>query len=163
MKKHLYILTVITSSLLIPSLSFASPTTTGFYLGAGLGTNYGIIDLFGTHTEVGGFAGNVNLGYQFNRFFAIDSGFSAYIKTGGEEGENVYGGHIAGKVMLPFNNRFNIYGKLGASFLTTIKDTNALVGLYYAAGASYAVTKKVDLDVEASGTTSGFLTFGQIT
>ncbi len=101
----------------------------GFYLEGNIGitnNNYKYLKQF--QTSWGG-----NLGYQFNKHFAIEGN---YINS---RTSNQFG--VAGKVILPVNNKFEVYGKLGYN-------RNAMA----AVGASYYIKPKLSLSYEASYT-----------
>ena len=74
---------------------------------------------------------NANLGYQFNKYFALEAGYSYFGWS------NTYAGIVSNKynysmpdlttkLILPIGNRFNIYAKLGVTYLIgseTISET----------------------------------------
>ena len=99
---------------------------------------------------------NTNFGYMFDRYFAVEAGF-----TGGNN-YFMYDGAVKG--ILPLNNIVDLYGKLGVG----INNYNGLfsnssVGLLYGGGIAFHIAPKWQLHVEdytVSGANPNFLMFG---
>lgn len=126
-----------------------------------------------------GLAGRIAMGYQFNQNFAIEVG---YLQLGDKKVAGVthltseplsgklklqqHAIDLVAKEMVPINNQFNFYGKLGVAYLTTNVDGDfAIPGQTaepnlngytqiarhtfapeVALGASYDLSKNVSLD-----------------
>lgn len=162
MKNGIKLLTVASLFALAPAMSVASPTSSGVYLGANFGGTYAnVAHLFddGSTTVAGGFGANANLGYQINNWFAVEGGFTAYTDMGAN-GQNLYSGHIAGKLMIPFTDRFNIFFKLGAALIGAEGDSSNYGALFFGGGLALALTNQLDIVVQTSGVTQAFFTVG---
>lgn len=141
--------------LLITTTTLASPTQRGVYLEATFGTVYYNEMLIGNFIRSGGFATNLNIGYQLDNYFTVETGASEYTM----EGDNVSSVHIAAKAMVPFSDRFNIFVKLGPG-LAGKSAFKSVAGLFYAIGASLAIGTQLDLTVQTSGVSEFFETVG---
>lgn len=162
MKNGLRLLTAASLFALAPTLALASPTSSGIYLGANFGGTYAnVADIFddGSTTTTGGFGANANLGYQFNNWFGVEGGFSIYTDLG-LFNKNLYSGHLAGKLMIPFTDRFNIFFKLGAAIIGAESQSQTFGALFFAGGLAFAVTNQLDILVQTSGVTQGLFTVG---
>ena len=77
-----------------------------------------------------GLAGRLAIGYQFSPYFAAELG---YLRLANQKGKD-YGStgyaigtktlsqnalDVAAKGILPINDKFNVYGKLGVAYLTS--------------------------------------------
>lgn len=81
-----------------------------------------------------GFAGRAYVGYNFNRFFAIEGGYTQYADTkisnifgvSGDD-QNLSEGAIdtVARLNIPLSKRFSLYGKGGAAFVMTNQITDA--------------------------------------
>ncbi|HLB56017.1 MAG TPA: outer membrane beta-barrel protein [Coxiellaceae bacterium] len=98
------------------NLNSTQQNAPGIFVSANLG--YGLPDLKNTNNS-GGFAWNGSGGYQFDRYFALEAGYTEI------EGKKVLLGvvksncHLSGldllaKLMYPFNRDNNIFVKFGA-------------------------------------------------
>ncbi|MES2141970.1 MAG: outer membrane beta-barrel protein [Pseudomonadota bacterium] len=82
-----------------------------------------------TDVSNNGLAGRLAIGYQFNQNFALEAGYLQLATR------RVYGVELTGisslslqqnvldivaKGIFPINNKFNVYGKLGLAYLTTL-------------------------------------------
>ena len=130
---------------LISTVSVAADTTStasspvdnqhlqGLYIGGGLGMMHyhdeSSDPIFGDDSDSGN-ASNITgfAGYQFNSYFALEAG--AQVLT--SEGTSILNGYAAAKGILPLNNQFDLYGKLGVSIQPI---TSPLFGV----GADYKI------------------------
>jgi len=95
-------------------------SSAGIFLSTGLGagkidpSNSGL-----TSSDLRGFSWFMNAGYQFNPYFALEGGYTAFdgIKilsfNDGPIDNDVYGLSLLGKIMWPIRRHFNIFTKLG--------------------------------------------------
>jgi len=105
-------------------------------------------------TVRGGLGANVNGGYQFNRYFALEGGYTYY-------GHSVNMVDVAAKGIIPITNRFNIFGKIGPGYLfTTGSNSGSTAALFGGIGAAYALTPSLDINIQGAGATEGFFSFG---
>lgn len=133
-----------------------------FYLGIGAGyadTHWDNMvngtTVSGLSVKDNGFAGRVFGGYNFNRFLAIEAGWTylpkAKYQVAGVTTNTLknYAVDLDGKVTAPLVEGFGVYGKLGVGYLhtkgtlsTTFGNTNSIshVGPVVGAGVSYHVT-----------------------
>jgi OmpA-OmpF porin, OOP family len=136
----------------------------GVYFGGNVG--YGQVrvkdDTNSVSVKRNGFSWTIDGGYQFNPNFALEAGFNSFpdVKVDGltimKSNYSVYG---AAKGILPFENGFNIFGKLGVAYahrnidLVIVNEAkSALVG-YGAVGAGYAIADNTEITIQAAGTT----------
>jgi opacity protein-like surface antigen len=153
MKQFSFLLTII-SSFLLANSAFAQDN--GFYTGILLGQSK--IDSTVSNQKVktapvlnsnsntkvsgpaqpsidnDGFAGRAYVGYNFNRYFAIEGGYTQYADTkisnifgvAGDD-ENLSEGAIdtVARLNIPLSKRFNLYGKGGAAFVMANQVTDA--------------------------------------
>jgi OOP family OmpA-OmpF porin len=111
-------------------------------------------------------AGKVFAGYNFDKTWAVEAGYTdygsqsySYLSRGGSGSIHTDSTafYVAGKATMPINDRVSVYGKLGAienrdkirgvgnaSGLRNVIRTN----LYAAVGAEYAINTKVSLLAE---------------
>jgi OOP family OmpA-OmpF porin len=134
----------LTLTLAVAGLAFSTSAyataSNGFYLGLQLGESdsdystsssglndfYGYSSLPGTSIDSNEFAGRVYLGDQFNKFLALELGYS-YL--GNVEFNNIFGfsnadaelrqqaGDLTLKVMLPVTQQFNVFALGGAAYV----------------------------------------------
>ncbi|MEM9242902.1 MAG: outer membrane beta-barrel protein [Pseudomonadota bacterium] len=120
----------------------------GVYIDLGIGTIVAHSDLLIENSSAtGGLSAIGQLGYQINRFLAVETGVQHYW-INGNSGSII---PIVIKGMLPLGDsaRFKLFGKLGGGILlnTAKRGTQPFAGL----GASYAVTSKLDVAAEYQG------------
>ncbi len=177
--KHQLGLTLIASLCLSPLCAFAEipednsldyNKMSGFYLGANAG--YSWLNAAGQHS---GFAGNPYLGYQFNPYIALESGYLHFADStdGFQKNSNNYAVYAALKAILPIGQRVSLYSKLGAAMVsstahgtipsyspgyltpsfgeTSYSDTYYTISPYSAIGTSVALTEHVTLDFQLAG------------
>lgn len=114
----------------------------GFYVGAGAGTN---ILTWGGYGTSGGFAWNANAGYQFNRHFALEGGFTQHYMSGIDNLNSVA---LLAKGIIPFGQSgFSLFGKIGPSYLISAGTASLHGGL----GAAYAVTPSLEVNTQIQG------------
>ncbi|OGT35683.1 MAG: hypothetical protein A3F11_07190 [Gammaproteobacteria bacterium RIFCSPHIGHO2_12_FULL_37_14] len=122
-----------------------------------------------------GFAWNGNVGYQFNSYFALESGYTQFadvlanspipgISSGmlAVENKDNYGIDLLAKGILPINQKFNVFAKAGVMRLHTTQVTSRL-GVFpdssttlasvryvpeFGVGASYNLTHNVALTLQ---------------
>lgn len=151
----------------------ASSDASGIYVGFNGGwgfTNYKnnsfVTDLYfpGKFRKDNGFVGRVNIGYDFNQYFAAEAGYS-YFSNKPNVG-NFSGGNIStqafdlyGKVKFPFVDGVRLFAKLGAGWLlmsSTIPiyqsyNHNANnINVAFGAGVEYSITKNIIAGLEWS-------------
>lgn len=106
-------------------------------------------------------------GYQFNKNFALEGGYfnlgkatysAAYTGGNANAAFKVDGWNLSAVGILPLNEQFSLFGKLGAAY-NTVKasanvgtnsgsDKDSNVGAVYGIGASYNLTKQIALRAE---------------
>lgn len=152
---------VLTAAGLLCSASAYATASDGFYLGLQLGeadANYsnsssGLNDFYGYSSLPGAsvdnqeFAGRAYLGYQFNKFFATELGYS-YL--GNYEFNNIFAisgasaelrqqaGDLTAKVMLPVTKQFNVFALGGLAYVyaspNNISSTAGFLGVQDGSG-----------------------------
>jgi OOP family OmpA-OmpF porin len=113
----------------------------------------------------------LHAGYQFNRNFALEGGYLNLGKanysarfTGGTASAELKtdGWSLSAVGILPLNEQFSLFGKLGAAYNTVkvniaatgpggnaaVSDKDSDVGAVYGLGASYNLTKQIALRAE---------------
>lgn len=134
--------------------ALASPEN-GTYLEGNLGVNYASISIFGyTKSAFGSVAGNVNLGYKFNKYLATEVGYTNY-------GGPLNNLDLALKASLPLqlgDYGSSIFVKAGPAYLFT--NHSHAVRPLFGIGAAYGVTEKLDVNIQSQATGDGFVTFG---
>lgn len=150
-------LTAIALATLSISSAYAAVHESGAYLDLNAGVTYETIYLWGYHYDAFGNVGlNTNLGYQFNRYFAAEAGYTAY-----EEDGVLNNIDLAIKGILPISegeHPVSLFGKIGPAYLFKGGDSTGalLVGI----GGAYQMTDKVDFTLQAQGVTQGFFSLG---
>lgn len=118
-----------------------------------------------------GFTWRTDLGYQFNRYVALETGYTRFADVKASQGNfsetlKNYGIDLLVKGILPINNQWNVFAKAGAVYLHT-KQTASNIGNYItyfnsasgaatddqygpelALGTSYYLTKHVDVSLQ---------------
>ncbi len=155
----------------------ANAAVSGPYVGGQVGwgnTNINNNDIFGNNSGISssidntGVAGRIFAGYQFNPNWAAELGYTRFSDTdinditaygvpvgNGSLREQAF--DLVGKGILPLQNNFNLYGKLGAAYLqgdmsfngsgvSTTGDENKVYPTY-GVGISYDVTPNVPVDL----------------
>ena len=120
-------------------------------------------------TNNNGFVGRVFAGYQINKYFAVEGGYSYFFNKAKSSYNWVYANTstiVAGtvtdevktqafdlllKVIAPVVDSFDLYAKVGPSYMmskhTVTSNTNNF-GVTFGAGADYAITPNVIANVE---------------
>ena len=103
-----------------------------------------------------GFAFRGYGGYQFNKYFAAEFGYTHWAETDvkysnrGESNINTYAFDLSGKIMAPLTMGIDLYAKLGAAYLhsseTVNGDSKGALNVLYGAGASYDITPRLVAD-----------------
>jgi OOP family OmpA-OmpF porin len=94
---------------------------------------------------------NIDLGYQFNKFVAVEGGYigsggTNYSASGGNlvtpinASANISGAEIAAVGFIPLTNNFSLLGKLGATSITESASVNYAGGLASVNGTVTAAT-----------------------
>jgi len=160
-KKHILCLTVASIAGLILATN-ASATAPGAYVGGQLG--YGNTHIFqdetggGTHDT--GLAGRGFVGFQFNPNIAVEGGYTRFKKAtvnGVSGGISASAVDLVAKGIIPLENNFSIFGKLGAAELYEHLNITAMGvnfsktehKLYPTAslGVNYDITPQVSTDL----------------
>lgn len=142
-------------SALLAANTFAYVHENGAYLEGNVGTNFASLSVFGLNaTAFNSVGGNINMGYQLNRYLAPEIGYTYYGTFG------INNVDVAIKGIIPFDNRVSIFGKLGLGYIFAHGDNAALPLL--GAGISYAVSNKWDINAQAQGVTIGFVSIGLV-
>ena len=106
--------------------------------------------------NLSGFAWSGDLGYQFNQYFAVESGYTSFHSFNVPQGTiRTYGIDLLAKGILPINEQFNVFAKAGAMNLYT-KQINTATTLAnhsrivpeFGVGTSYNVNSNVALTLE---------------
>lgn len=94
------------------TLPLSSGVYTDFNAGAGFnGDNFG--SHFNTFSQW--FGASADLGYKVNMFFGLEVGAAHYpdAVVGNEKNTGTLGWDVAGKIIMPFDNGVELFGKLG--------------------------------------------------
>lgn len=161
MKLKIYLSLVI---LCFSGAIFADPEVythrAGMYVEGNVGTlakNYNFI--WFSHTSVGGLGENVNIGYQFNPFAALEVGGSYYDFNNNKHTNNGLGvADLVFKGIVPLTERAALFAKAGGGLAS-----KGVGGTFYAGvGASYAVTQNLDVSIQMNGPILGIVNVGLI-
>ncbi len=154
-----YILTIMLSGLMVSALAVQpqAENTSGAYINANAGI--GILQYLPT----GSFVFSANAGYNFNRAFAVEGGWTNLASS--QFGATAYDNFVdvAVKGTLPLSNVFSLYGRLGVGInytsfngtasgagsncLCSSQGANNFAGLA-GIGASFALSRHFDLRLE---------------
>lgn len=110
----------------------------------------------------GGWTGNINAGYNFNKAFAVEGGYNVFASTQystASAATNII--DVAAKGILPLGDIFSLYGRLGLGLgfdswsgtaptgcpICSASSTSYALGLA-GVGASFALDKHFDLRIE---------------
>jgi len=177
------------STLALSTASIAGGTTTiapdnnmdngdaaGFYIGANIG--YGDVDVNlpsvpGITTSNRGVAWSAELGYQFNRYVALEVGGMRFADltakvNGTDESAKVTTGafDVLVKGIYPISDQFNVFAKAGIAVLVhsevlsgggtsiTTVDNNTQVVPMFALGFGYNITRNWSINLQGVATTS---------
>lgn len=153
----------------MPAAPVAVASDTGIYLGlsGGFGmTNWKNMDgVTGNVSNDNGFVGRAFLGYNINRYFAIEAGYSYFFNQVSTVLNTTLGiGKIKTQAVdaffkgnLPVVDNFDLYAKLGAGWLFTQNNPWANSGsggnsnninVAFGAGADYYITPNVIANIE---------------
>lgn len=166
----------------------------GFYVGASVGQSkskltsafdtdpfsndvYGVPGLLTRTQDDTGTAYKLNLGYQFNKYFAIEAGYTNlgkfnvnYTGVGAAAGDTenlnykIDAWTVAGVGILPVTDQFSVFGKLGVAAtktkaneiinlvsvgdVDTISDSKSRTTVLYGVGVKYDFTKNIAVRAE---------------
>ncbi len=143
----------------------------GFYLNGSAGGNFGgkVNKLISGINDIkySDFVYNMGGGYQFNDYFGLEGGCLRFpdVKVAGSLAKDNSLINVAGKGIIPLNDGFNIFGKLGAARVGSqfaagvLSDTSDNVSSfhgkilpYLGAGFGYSLTQHVDFSTQVAGT-----------
>lgn len=155
------------------------PLSTGFYLGVSGGygmTNWrNLADMIDSNSSGSkakiksdaGLAGRILFGYDFNRYFAAEFGYTRFFNKvkfendSNNEMTNVETQvlDVLGKGKLPLADKVDLYGKFGVDYLMskfsagslysmTVKKDNGNLALVYGVGIDYKFTSNLILNFE---------------
>lgn len=137
------------------NVAAAKPHERGAYLEGNIGTNYASFHFLGAdYSEFDSVGVNANLGYQFFRYLALETGVTTYNR-------GLIGVDAVLKAIVPLelgNNDISLFGKIGPAYVTDGHGDSLLP--YLGLGAAYAVTPNLDINVQAQGVTVGFASLG---
>src|SRR3990167_5970042 len=162
---------VFTNSMAASNQSFSNNTAKGIFISGNLG--YSKVGDSEPGLSNTGFAWNGNLGYQFNKYIALETGYTqfpnlkfTFNSSGGNISETtkIYGIDLLVKGILPINNKFSLFAMAGAMYFHTAS-TAITTGVYYlnrsdyngttstyrpevGLGAAYNLTKNVALSLQ---------------
>lgn len=136
-----------------------SDNDSGFIVSGNVGyskVNYKAADLNVSSSKLHGFAWNGNLGYQFNRFVAVEAGYTHFNNIHSVDGKlTTHGLDLLAKAILPINSQFDVFAKAGAmdvftKFAPTGYDAVKFsrVTPEFGIGTGYNVTKNVALTLQ---------------
>jgi len=156
----------------MPTAPSVMSDDTGIYLGISGGyaiDNWKNIDdnIINVSKDKGGVA-RAFLGYDFNKYFAVEAGYTYLnffrpeinVDGTGANDFKVNKQHVAdlvGKIKAPLAEDFDLYAKLGADYFWTQMNalnpaytsyTNNTINLVYGAGMDYSVTPNVVVNAE---------------
>ena len=123
---------------------------------AGYGkVNYNASNLGVKSSALNGFAWNANLGYQFNPYVAIESGYTHFNDINvGPAKIDTYGVDLLAKGIYPINSQFNVFAKAGAMDIFSkavngnVTARRARVTPEFGVGTSYNMTHNLALTVQ---------------
>lgn len=143
-------------------VSFADTTATSNDNASGtyINLNTGVATMQGLPT--GSWTGNLNVGYNFNRGFALEGGYNLFAnqQMGATTTTNIF--DVAAKGTLPLSDMFSLYGRLGLGLglngwsgnsstpnceLCQSNDNTYMLGLA-GIGGSFALDKSFDIRIE---------------
>lgn len=151
----------------MPAAPSASSSDTGVYVGINGGwgfTNWrNVQSVYGHVTKDNGVVGRAFFGYNINRYFALEAGYSYFankVKITGYPNEiktNAF--DLYGKGSLPLVDSVDLYAKLGAGYLmsnnapiasNTTQQNNKGINVAFGAGIDYSITPNVIANAEWS-------------
>ena len=116
-------------------------------------------DLSGFGQTSTGMSYNLMFGYNVNKNFAAEIGYSSFLNNAGVANtvattETADGFEAAGIGKLPVNDKFAVFGRLGYANISakyslngTVGRTEYLSGLVYGAGVQFDINKKIGVRV----------------
>lgn len=132
----------------------------GFLVGVQGGyadTHWDNIGSYGVDTKDTGFAARGFLGYDFNRYFGLETGYTHLPKTNLEfQGHDIsdiksYAIDLLAKLSLPVSNVFSVYAKAGGSYLHSKNEISGFSGSHigpaFGVGAAYEVVPNLAIDL----------------
>lgn len=153
----------------MPMAPVAAGSDAGFYLGVEGGydmTHYKNLDKSYEVSKDNGFAGRAFLGYDINKQFAVEFGYSYFFNKAKLADKNEPSSYytqyktqafdLFGKGKLPITDEFGLYAKLGVGYLMTSVTDYGWTGtespknfnVAYGAGMDYSITSNIIANVE---------------
>jgi OOP family OmpA-OmpF porin len=142
-------------------------STPGGYIGLGAASANSNSSTNGLNaTDNDGYKSNVKVfgGYDFNSMWGAEAGYTDFRNSGfnynvagvnGRGNTDGYSYYVAGKAMMPVNDQFGVYGKLGVEHSQrSLKDvgvynaSNSDTGVYAGVGLQYNFTPKTAVVAE---------------
>lgn len=142
----------------MPVAPAAISSDAGVYFGlaGGLGmTNMKNLDKDYTVNKDNGFIGRAFLGYDINRNFAVEAGYSYFFNkaevVGLAKDIKTMAADLMLKIKAPVVDSFDLYGKVGGNWLRTKADgidARNNFNVAFGAGADYSITPNIIANVE---------------
>ncbi len=136
-------------------------TESGFVIGLQGGyanTHWDNIEYINPGLSGTGFTARGYLGYAFNKYFAIENGYTYLPKATDDDGDTInnYAIDLLGKLSWPVTSGFSIYAKAGGSYLYSKVGSGidgpsgnlSHIGPAYGVGASYEVIPNLAIGVD---------------
>lgn len=133
----------------------------GFVIGVQGGyadTHWSNLDVFDPTLSGTGFAARGYLGYDFSKYFGLETGYTFLPKADDDFGNSIhnYAIDLVGKLSVPVVDGFSVHAKAGGSYLHASIDNNIAgaddnashFGPAYGVGASYDLTPNFALGVD---------------
>lgn len=131
----------------------------GTYAELNIGTNLyysAFLTSVGHYNSAGieGLGASASLGYNFTNIFALETGFMQNYAKFSNSSNHTNVPYLTTRFNVPIGERFGFIGKLGAMYLSSPHD-GGIVLPYVGVGGSYALTKKLDIQVQYQGAVYG--------
>ncbi len=138
------LLVIISTLLLFNNIALA---TDNFYVTGAFG--YGYISGSSYYERANDYAYtiNSNIGYNFNRYFALDTGLT-FIPSNNSI-PNYFITDIAAKASIALGDFASAYIHLGPGYVTSY--TNSSMGLFTGIGAAFKVSQNISINIENYG------------
>jgi opacity protein-like surface antigen len=132
----------------------------GFVIGLQGGyadTHWNNFDFINPGLNGTGFAARGYLGYAFNKYFALENGYTYLPKATDDAGDTIknYAIDLLGKISWPVTSGFSIYAKAGGGYLYSkfdgingVSGNNSHIGPAYGVGASYEIIPNLAIGLD---------------
>jgi OmpA-OmpF porin, OOP family len=129
----------------------------GFYVGANLGIGKPEIDTTNGTDKTSSAVGGALLGYKFNKYLALEGQYTGIGKVTDKVNGSAKGdaASLTAIGILPLNDEFNLYGKLGVAHTKTTVSSNLAPmndatrnAITYGLGSEYNFNKNVGMRLE---------------